>query len=100
MGTLCWLVPRLNFVADTTAACAGPVVAFVEIIASSESPLRLLRGTAGGTDGVVRVLAEGTESHQRAIRVRPRRLECLVRAAMDGRLHALVASVQDEASTS
>ena len=39
-------------------------------------------------------------SHQRAIRVRPRRLECLVRTAMDGRLHERVASVQDEASTS
>ena len=61
MGTLCWLVPRLNFVAVTTAGCAGPVVVFVEIIASSESPLRLLRGAAGGTVGVVRVLVEGTD---------------------------------------
>ena len=55
MGTLC-LVPRLNFVAVTTAACAGPAVAFVEIVASSESPF-----AAGGTDGVVRVLVEGTD---------------------------------------
>ena len=54
-------MPSLNFVAVMTAACAGPAVAFVEIVANSESPLRSPRGAAGGTGGVVRVLVEGTD---------------------------------------